>query len=295
MKQNFKLTTPVLFLVFNRPDTTKKVFEEIQKARPKQLFIAGDGPRTKEEKKKTDAVRKYILDNIDWKCKIKTLFRDKNLGCKYAVAGAIDWFFENVEKGIILEDDCLPSQSFFRFCQEMLERYEDDERVMQISGTNIEGKSKINEDYFFSNYFNAWGWATWRRAWKEYDVDMKKFIKIKKSTIQFENAPFSGWKGKRLYSLLRDGKIDTWDYQWIYSCIINSGKCIIPKVNLIENLGFFEGTHTADSHYQGLKRSNIKWPFSENEIFLNNKGYQKAYAKFFAKGQIKRFLKNIIK
>src|SRR6056297_619848 len=122
--------TPVLFLIFNRLDTTKQVFEEIRKAKPKQLFIAADGPRTKQEKEKTDAVRKYVLDNIGWKCSVKKLFRNKNLGCKYAVSGAIDWFFENVEQGIILEDDCLPSQSFFRFCEELLEKYKDDERVM---------------------------------------------------------------------------------------------------------------------------------------------------------------------
>src|SRR3989339_483651 len=142
-KNNFVLTTPVLFIVFNRLDTTKQVFEEIKKAKPQKIFIAADGPRNKEEKKKTDAIRNYILKNINWKCELKTLFREKNLGCKYAVAGAIDWFFENVEQGIILEDDCLPSQSFFIFCQDMLERYKTDQRIMHISGTNVESKNKM--------------------------------------------------------------------------------------------------------------------------------------------------------
>jgi hypothetical protein len=118
--QSSKLSTPLLFLVFNRLDTTKKVFEEIRRAKPNKLYVAADGPRNDQEKDKTDAVRKYILENIDWKCKVKTLFREKNLGCKYAVSGAIDWFFNNEEMGMILEDDCLPSQSFFRFCQDML-------------------------------------------------------------------------------------------------------------------------------------------------------------------------------
>jgi len=142
MEEKFGLTTPVLYLAFNRLGTVKKTFPEIRKAKPRQLFISCDGPRTKEEREKTDAVRKYILDNIDWKCNVKTLFRNKNLGCKYAVSSAIDWFFKNVKQGIILEDDCLPSQSFFRFCQEMLERYKDDERIMQISGTNVEGRAR---------------------------------------------------------------------------------------------------------------------------------------------------------
>jgi len=171
-KNNFALTTPVLFIVFNRLDTTKQVFEEIKKAKPQKLFIAADGPRNFQEKNKTDVVRKYILENINWKCEVKTLFREKNLGCKYAVAGAIDWFFDNVEQGIILEDDCLPSQSFFKFCQEMLEKYKDDERVMHISGTNVEGISKIDQDYFFAINFNVWGWATWKRAWKLYDINV---------------------------------------------------------------------------------------------------------------------------
>ncbi|MBC8435307.1 nucleotide-diphospho-sugar transferase, partial [archaeon] len=137
MKNKFELTTPVLYLVFNRPGYVKKTFPEIRKAKPMQLFIGADGPRNSEEKKKTDAVRKYILENIDWKCDVKTLFRKENLGCKHAVSGAINWFFKNVEQGIILEDDCLPDQSFFRFCQELLAKYENSKQVMQINGTNF--------------------------------------------------------------------------------------------------------------------------------------------------------------
>ena len=150
MKTSFELDTPILFLVFNRLNTTKQVFEEIKKTKPKQLFIAADGPRNKEEKKKTDAVKKYVLDNIDWKCQVKTLFRKKNLGCKYAVSGAIDWFFENVEQGIILEDDCLPDQSFFRFCQEMLERYKNEKKILNITGQNPLCKHNFFKSYSFS-------------------------------------------------------------------------------------------------------------------------------------------------
>lgn len=294
--ESFKLTTPVLFLVFNRFGNAKKVFEEIRKAKPSQLFIAADGPRNIREKEKTDAVRKYILKNIDWKCKTKTLFRDKNLGCKYAVSSAIDWYFDNVERGIILEDDCLPNQSFFRFCQEMLEKYEDDERITQISGTNVEGVSNVKENYFFARTFNAWGWATWKRAWKKYDLEMKEFEKIKGNRkIKYENVPFKGLRGKRLYRLLKTNKIDTWDYQWIYTCMMNSGKCIIPKINLVENLGLSGGTHTNYSDYSMIKKYEMENFSPDEPVMLNNKTYQKSYNKFFNRGFLMRFFRRLLK
>ena len=298
MKNKFDLTTPVLYLVFNRLDTVKKTFLEIQKAKPKQVFIAADGPRTKEERKKTDAVRKYILDNINWKCKVEILFRNKNLGCKYAVAGAIDWFFENVEQGIILEDDCLPDQSFFRFCQEMLERYRDDTRIMHISGTNIQGRTKISESYFFSETYNVWGWATWKRAWKYYDVEMKKWGKIdKKKFIRGLGYGFlNKIKSERLYKLTWNGKIDTWDYQWDFACHLDSGLCIVPKMNLITNIGFGgDGTHTTNDNAKQmmLKRYKIIYPIRENKNIISSKRYLYSTIKFFRGNIIKRILKKI--
>jgi len=162
--------TPILFLVFNRFDLTKKVFKEIKKARPKSLFISSDGARTKKEEKKVEEIRQYLLNNIDWNCNLKTLFRNKNLGCQKAVSSAISWFFNNVEQGVILEDDCLPNQDFFKFSEEMLKKYKNNDKIMHISGTNVEKKSNLNEDYFFSKTFNMWGWATWRRSWKYFDI-----------------------------------------------------------------------------------------------------------------------------
>jgi hypothetical protein len=286
-EKNFKLNTPVLFLVFNRLETTKKVFEEIKRAKPKQIFIAADGPRNEKEKLKTDAIRNYIMKNINWKCQIKTLFRDKNLGCKYAVSSAITWFFENVEQGIILEDDCLPSQSFFRFCQELLGEYKDDERVMQISGTNVEGISKVKEDYFFARTFNAWGWATWKRAWNGYDVEMNNWEKINK--IKFIKSLGYNFlnilKTYRLFYLTYKRKINTWDYQWIFHCMLNGGVCIIPKKNLITNLGFTEGTHTTNYNKKNkaLKKFVLEFPLKYYKNFFENKLYKKAYSKFFGK------------
>jgi hypothetical protein len=170
-----KIETPILYMVFNRLDKTKKSFEAIKKARPKKLFVAADGPRTKKEKKKTDAVRKYILDNIDWECDLKTLFRDKNLEsnkvcCNPALTGAFKWFFSQVEEGVILEDDCIPDKSFLRFCGEMLDKYRDDKRVGFIAGfTNIE--VDIEDSYYFSDDGFTWGWAIWKDRFEKYYTD----------------------------------------------------------------------------------------------------------------------------
>jgi len=247
------LHTPILFLIFNRPDTTKKVFNAIRQAKPKQLFVAADGPRENKEgeKEKCEQVRK-ILEQVDWDCEVKTLFRDKNLGCKIAVSSAIDWFFKNVEEGIILEDDCLPSQSFFWFCQELLEYYRNDTRIMHISGDNFQfGRKRGEGSYYFSKYSHVWGWATWRRAWKCFDVNMKSFEEFKTEN-QINNVFQIKQQQKywiKNFELTYNGKINTWDYIWLYACFINNGLCIMPNKNLVSNLGFSkEGLHTKDEN-----------------------------------------------
>lgn len=279
MVLKFKLTAPVLYLAFNRLDSVKKTFPEIQKAKPKQLFIACDGPRNKGEKEKTNAVRKYILENINWKCEVKTLFRDKNLGCKYAVAGAIDWFFENVEKGIILEDDCLPDQSFFRFCQEMLEKYKDNEKVMSISGQNALGQFDIQESYLFSKYFFCWGWATWKRAWEKMDVEMTLFKKYTQKDV--ENILPKFIERKLWAKRFRDnlfGNIDSWATSFLFSHLHNKGLCIIPKKNIVKNIGFSNdnSTHTKenywDKRYLYRERKTLIFPLKHPEkITVNEK------------------------
>lgn len=287
-KNKFDLDAPVLYLVFNRIDTVKRTFPEIRKAKPKKLFIAADGPRNKIEKKNTDAVRDYILKNIDWKCKVKTLFREKNLGCKYAVSSAIDWFFENIESGIILEDDCLASQSFFMFCQELLRKYKDDEKIMQIGGINVEVETEIPESYFFTSGFNAWGWATWKRAWKHYDIDMKKWAKFRTWRIFFlmnSHPLIIKLKSWRLFNLTYKNKIDTWDYQWIFCCMINKALCVIPKVNLITNLGFAGDathTHNYDKNNKTLRRLEVEFPLVVNNSVVVKKEYVESCVRFFS-------------
>lgn len=288
MLKKFQLTIPVLFLVFNRPNSTKKVFEEIKKAKPPKLFLASDGPRENKpgEKEIVESIRQNLLKEVNWKCEVKTLFRDKNLGCKSSVSGAIDWFFDNVECGIILEDDCLPSKSFFRFCQELLIKYKDNEKIMQISGTNIEGISNVNKSYFAAPCFNAWGWATWKRAWKHYDIHMKKWKKLRFSKEFFriteKHSLIKRLKTWRIYQFTYKNKIDTWDYQWIFSCLIMDGLCLIPQKNLITNLGFLRGTHTTNykEKEKTIHKHELEFPLLENNL-EKRKEYLIRALKFF--------------
>lgn len=246
------LNTAVLFLVFNRLDTTKQVFQAIQKAKPPRLYIAADGARESRENEdvKVDAVRNYVLNNIDWNCEVKTLFREQNLGCKMAVSGAIDWFFDNEEMGIILEDDCMPSQSFFWFCEQLLIQYKNDMRIGQISGFNYGYKNKgMKYDYFFSKYGFIWGWASWRRAWKYYDIEMKAHVEAKNIGLYHNYFKDNLHHQLNNFNSVFNNTLNTWDYQWSYSRFINNLYTIVPSKNLIVNIGFGdEATHTFGSN-----------------------------------------------
>jgi hypothetical protein len=244
------MKVPVLLLVFNRPDNTFRVFEEIKKQRPERLFIAADGPRKDKagEAELCNQVRS-IAALVDWPCDLKTLFRDQNIGCKTAVSSAINWFFDHVEEGIVFEDDCLPDASFFTFCEAMLDRYRDDERVMHISGNNFQfGIQRGDGSYYFSKYAHCWGWATWKRAWKKFDVNMEKYPVLKemgyfdKLFTSEKEAAFWREKFDKVYSK----EVDTvWDYQWSFAVWSNYGLSILPNCNLVTNIGFgADSTHT---------------------------------------------------
>ena len=255
------LNTAVLFLVFNRLDATKQVFEAIRQAKPPRLYIAADGARANKEGEvdKTQAVRDYIMQNIDWKCEVRTLFREENLGCKYAVSGAITWFFENEEQGIILEDDCLPSQSFFLFCEELLERYKDDMRVGQITGDNFQNGIKRGDgDYYFSVHNHIWGWATWRDRWKEYDVSLAGMEDVEFLWQVFNDTDEKKYWEKIFYKM-KNNQIDTWDYQWSFALWNVKMLTITPNINLVKNIGFgVDATHTKlETKFSNLKTSNI--------------------------------------
>ena len=233
------LKTPVLFLVFNRLDTTKQVFDAIKKAKPPRLYIGSDGQREQKlgEAEKVKAVREYVLNSIDWDCEVKTLFREKNLGCKYAVSSAVTWFFEYEDMGIILEDDCLPSLSFFKFCEELLIRYKDDKRIWHIGGCNFQdGIKRGDADYYFSAINHIWGWASWADRWKFYDKELENIQGSSFINNYWSDKAFKYWE--KIFWKMKNKEIDTWDYQWTFSMWKNNGIAILPNVNMISNIGF---------------------------------------------------------
>lgn len=244
------LNTAVLFLVFNRPSTTRLVFDAIRQAMPPRLYIAADGHRSS---KVGEAVRcqevRRIATSVDWPCEIKTLFRDENLGCKRSVGGGISWFFENEEQGIILEDDCVPHPDFFWFCEELLERYADDERVSVITGNNFQdGQKRGDGSYYFSKYNHCWGWASWRRAWQHYRGDLPFWpawsLSSEWRATHQDPVERRYWAG--IFDTVRAGKVDSWAYPWTGSVWHQKGLTITPNVNLVSNIGFGpDSTHTA--------------------------------------------------
>lgn len=240
-KMSKQFETPILFLIFNRPDTTQQVFNQIKQIKPKYLFVAADGPRLEKvsDFEKCNETRN-IIKQIDWDCDLKTLFRENNLGCGMALSTAITWFFSNVDEGIILEDDCLPDLSFFTYCEELLSKYSDAENIMHINGSNFQnGIVRGTGSYYFSNYHHIWGWATWKRAWSKYDYEMKDFY----LTFNFGRLDhvFQNKNEKKYWNNIFIKtcamQTNTWDYQWTYAIWKNKGSAITPNFNLVVNLG----------------------------------------------------------
>ena len=244
---------PILFIIFNRLDTTEQVFEQIRKQKPKYLYIAADGPRkNREDDIENCRKTREIVNKIDWDCELKTLFREENLGCGKAVSGAITWFFENVEMGVILEDDCLPHEDFFPYCEELLIRYKDNKEIKMISGDNFQnGIKRGDASYYFTAYTHIWGWASWRRTWQEYDFSLDDILtkEFKKSLRYY----FNSWQERQVwldkFILMKKKSIDTWDFQLSFNVWKRKGINIMPNINLISNIGFGEcSTHTSDDN-----------------------------------------------
>ncbi len=263
-----KLDKPVLFLIFNRPDYTKEVFEAIRRAKPPRLYIAADGPRFD---RKGDQLlcneARSIANDISWPCDVSTLFRDENLGCRAAVSGAIDWFFDQEESGIILEDDCLPDQSFFFYCSDLLDRYADDSRINSIAGNNFQNTNTANgSSYYYSSYNHVWGWATWRRAWNQFDHNMLQWQKFRDNnglhSISKDWSFLYYWENT--LDAVASGKIDSWAYVWTFTAWLHNGLVCIPEINLVKNIGFGEqSTHTSNTNswLANLEISEFKFPF----------------------------------
>lgn len=274
---NDQFNIPVLFLIFNRPDKTQQVFNKIKEIKPKYLFVAADGPRphkTGEHKKCLET--REIIKQVNWDCELKTLFRESNLGCGQSVSSAITWFFDEIEQGIILEDDCLPDNTFFYYCETLLEKYKHNNNILHINGTNFSGIKVANpKSYYFTNLVSIWGWATWRRAWNIYDINTPDFpiyknklfgqktLVSKKVTKHFKKA----------FDKMYTERYSAWGTQWMYTVMKNRGITITPQVNLVENIGIDNGSTRSflmDSHSYNKKSDKLLLPLEHPNFVVSN-------------------------
>jgi hypothetical protein len=267
------LTTPVVFLIFNRPDLTARVFRAIAEVRPARLLIVADGPRFPEEAVACARARS-VVDRIDWQCEVKTNYTEQNMGCNQRVSTGLDWAFSQVEEAIILEDDCLPDLTFFRYCQEVLTLYRNEPRVMHIAGTNLVPRSRAQHSFLFSRLVPIWGWATWRRAWKHYDIDMKLWPQyIKSEDLEYFGSARDNVH--RSFDKLYNNEVDAWGGRWAFACVVQNGLSVLPKTNLVRNLGFRpDATHTVSAHWsssvpvKGLRFPlKVPWDMSPDRAF----------------------------
>lgn len=248
------VTTPVLLVGFNRPETMSVVLERLREVQPAQMFIAIDGPRV-DRPGEADKVQQCrdLVHRIDWDCEISTLFQEQNLGCGLGVSTAISWFFDQVEEGIILEDDIVPEISFFGFCEQLLDRYRNDDRVFAVSGCNYvppSGQARPDQPYRFSRVPHIWGWATWRRSWRTYRLDIKDWrsrLPVRKiwSDVHGSVPGTAVWIS--MFELLGRGEIDTWDGQLVLAAMAQGQFTATSNINLVRNIGFGVGaTHTIE-------------------------------------------------
>jgi len=279
----------ILFLVFNRPDTTAQVFERIRQAQPPRLYIAADGPRPdKANEAENCRLTRAVVERVDWPCQVITLFRVTNLGCKEAVSSAIDWFFSHEQEGIILEDDCLPAPIFFGYCDALLERYRHDTRIRHICGCNFQfGQKRGDASYYFSRLSHVWGWASWRRAWRDYDKNLSAHNadELGEAMAHIFDDPIIVDRWSHVARELKANKINTWDYQLTFTNFLHNGLCIIPNENLISNIGFgASATHTTDhgaryaslplGHIDNLSHPAHFIPHRQADLFTLNEEFQ---------------------
>jgi acetyltransferase-like isoleucine patch superfamily enzyme len=300
--------TPILFLVFNRPATTTRVFDAIKQAKPTRLFIAADGPRKQIEGEQELCwkTRELVVEGIDWECDVKTLFRKENIGCGRAVSEAITWFFEYVEEGIILEDDTLPNESFFYYCAVLLDKYRNNESVMSVSGNTFHSFSRKranNDNYYFSSFPFIWGWATWKRAWVEYKIDIVKTSSVKDREYWINNA-FRNSEISKFWIDLYERTTDldesyTWDYQWFLTIWKNSGKTVLPERNLVVNIGWGkDATHTTEENHHLSKLKSYKIRIQSElspRVELNDELEWNNFANFYLPHQLSFFDQVIVK
>ena len=302
---DFQLTTPVAFLIFNRPDTTARVFEAIRQAKPPKLLVVADGPRPDrpDDVEKCKAAR-AVIERVDWNCQVLKNYSDVNLGCGKRPATGITWVFEQVEEAIIFEDDCLPHMSFFRYCEELLKYYRNDQRIMFISGNNFQlGRQRTSYSYYFSRYPTCWGWATWKRAWQYFDLDIQLWEEVRDGNmfkyIFTNHRSMKYWK--KIYNQSRydiqNGTLHWWDYLWFFACWVQSGLAIVPNVNLVRNIGFGpNATHTLDRKSRlNINAQEMSFPLKHPPYIIPNiEADNFVYNFYFNTPLLSRLFKKII-
>ncbi len=242
-------------MIFNRPQFTARVFEAIARARPARLLVVADGPRaTHPDDERLCAQARAVIDRVDWDCEVSRCYSDVNLGCKLRIASGLDWVFEQVPEAIIVEDDCLPEPTFFRFCAELLERYRDDPRVQMISGCNVLAPgSGAAYSYYFSRCYHVWGWATWARAWRTYDLQMRRWPALRETDWlrRHLGGETEAAIARAIFDATYAGNVGTWDFQWVLAGWAANAVSAIPSVNLITNIGYGEAaTNERDAEHR---------------------------------------------
>jgi hypothetical protein len=263
-----QVSTPVVLIVFNRPACTEKVLQSLARYRPKSLFVIGDGPRatSRGDYESVKLVRKQF-ERLAWPCDLHQNMAVENLGCRQRVTSGLDWVFSQVEEAVILEDDIVPGESFFPFCEELLERYRGDCRIGSISGTDFTaGTHLFSENYSFSRYNLFWGWATWRRAWSLYDDSMAGMTKESDEEARaVVRKTFRRWRERAYWNaVLRRvarGEIDSWGYRWLFSCWKAGMLGVQPMASIVENIGTGDdATHTRHGTYGIGSAQALKFP-----------------------------------
>lgn len=253
------MDTPVVLIIFKRPDTTQRVFDAIRQAQPKQLFVIADGPRPERLGEDEQCAKtRSLVEQIDWDCKLYTNYSDTNLGCATRVTSGLNWVFEHVDRAIILEDDCLPHPTFFAFCEDILETYKNDSRVFSVTGQNVQfGQKRGAYSYYFSRYSHCWGWATWKRAWDYFDFEMSLWPKVKEDGVLnwVLDSPMAAERWVKLLDWTYSGQIDSWAYRWSLSGFLQNSLHVIPNENLISNIGFAQAS--TNTHSRTSKLANI--------------------------------------
>lgn len=291
------LQTPVAFIIFNRPDLTSRVFAEIRRAKPRRLLVIADGPRQdRSGEAERCAMTRAIIEQVDWDCEVLRNFSHVNLGCGRRVASGLEWVFEQTTEAIILEDDCVPHPTFFPFCEALLDRYRDDERVMHIGGNGFQfGRTDQSSSYFFSRYFPSWGWASWRRAWRHYDLEIALWPSLRHTDWLREflddERLLEYWQLRFDRAHAGVDVVNTWDLQWTFTCWLQNGLAILPYRTLVSNVGFGpEATHTrsASVPLANLPTAPMQFPLKHPPYVFRDREADRGFTEQLIRPRLRR-------